>query len=272
MRILFLGDVVGRAGRDAVVAAAPELRDRLSLDLLIVNGENAAHGFGITPKICQSFYQAGVDVITTGNHVWDNREILTHIDGDPKLLRPINFPTGTPGRGWAVVETRKAGKALVSNVMLRLFMDPLDCPFAAMDRVMETAKLGRDVAAIVIDMHGEATSEKRAMGHFLDGRASLVVGTHSHVPTADGHVMNAGTGYLTDAGMCGDYDSVIGMRKESSIQTFRMKRRGERLGPAEGDASLAGVFVETDPATGLAKTLRPFRQGFGVEPAEIKFP
>lgn len=269
MRILFLGDIVGRSGREAVIAAAPGLRERLRLDLLVVNGENSAHGFGITPKICKALYQAGVDAITTGNHVWDNREILTHIDDDPKLIRPINFPDGTPGRGWAVVETERAGKALIANVMLRLFMDPLDCPFRAMDQVMQTAALGRDVAAILIDMHGEATSEKRAMGHFLDGRASLVVGTHSHVPTADGHVMRGGTGYLTDAGMCGDYDSVIGMRKEGSIQRFRTKRPGERLAPAEGAATLSGVFVETDPTTGLAVTIQPFREGFGVEEAPV---
>ncbi len=268
MRILFLGDVVGRSGRDAVIAAAPELRERLRLDLLVVNGENAAHGFGLTPKICADFYAVGVDVITTGNHVWDNREILPYIEGDPKLLRPLNFPAGSPGRGWAVVETKRAGRALIANVMLRLFMDPLDCPFKAMDQVMETARLGRDIAAILVDMHGEATSEKRAMGHFLDGRASLVVGTHSHVPTADGHIMVGGTAYLTDAGMCGDYDSVIGMRKEASIQRFRTKRPGDRLTPADGIAALSGVFVETDPESGLAREIKPFRRGFGVEATE----
>ncbi len=269
MRILFLGDIVGRAGRDAVVEAAPGLRAAFDLDLLVVNGENAAHGFGITPKICEALYGAGVDVITTGNHVWDNREILTHIGDDKRLLRPFNFPEGAPGRGWAIVETERAGKALVANVMLRLFMDPLDCPFTAMEQVVNTAALGREVKAILVDMHGEATSEKRAMGHFLDGRASLVVGTHSHVPTADGHIMKGGTAYLTDAGMCGDYDSVIGMRKELSIQRFRTKRPGERLAPADGPASLSGIFVETDPATGLAVTVRPFRQGFGLDPAPI---
>ena len=268
MRILFLGDIVGRAGRDAVIAAAPDLRQRMDLDLLVVNGENAAHGFGLTPKICKALYEAGVDVITSGNHVWDNKEILTHIGDDPKLLRPINFPEGTPGRGWAVVETERAGRALIANVMLRLFMDPLDCPFAAMDRVMNTARLGQDVAAILVDMHGEASSEKRAMGHFLDGRASLVVGTHTHVPTADGHIMKGGTAYQTDAGMCGDYNSVIGMRKEGSIQRFRTKRPGERLAPADGDAALSGVFVETDPATGLAVEVKAFRRGFGVEQAD----
>ena len=165
MRILFLGDIVGRSGREAVVAAAPRLRDSLDLDLLVVNGENSAHGFGITPKICKELYASGVDVITTGNHVWDNREILTHIDDDKKLVRPLNYPTGTPGRGWAIVETERAGKALIANVMLRLFMDPLDCPFQAMDKVMATALLGRDVSAIVIDMHGEATCEHRALSH-----------------------------------------------------------------------------------------------------------
>jgi len=269
MRIVFLGDIVGRSGRDAVVAMAPELRRRLDLDLLVVNGENAAHGFGLTPKICAALYEAGVDAITTGNHVWDNREILTHIDGDDRLVRPINFPEGSPGRGWAIVETERAGKALIANVMLRLFMDPLDCPFQAMEKVMATARLGRDVRAILVDMHGEATSEKRAMGHFLDGRASLVVGTHSHVPTADGHIMRGGTGYLTDAGMCGDYDSVIGMRKEASILRFRTKRPGERLGPADGEGAISGVFVETDPETGLAAEIRPIRQGFGVEPTDF---
>jgi len=269
MRILFLGDIVGRAGRDAVLEAAPGLRRDLDLDLLVVNGENSAHGFGITPKICKALYAAGVDAITTGNHVWDNREILTHIGDDPKLMRPLNFPPGTPGRGWALVQTERAGKALIANVMLRLFMDPLDCPFRAMDQVLETARLGRDVAAIVVDMHGEATSEKRAMGHHLDGRVSLVVGTHSHVPTADGHIMRGGSAYLTDAGMCGDYDSVIGMKPEPSLLRFQTKRPGERMSPAEGEGALSGVFVETDPATGLAKTVRPFRRGFGVEQAEI---
>lgn len=266
MRILFLGDIVGRTGRDAVIAAAPGLRKDMQLDLLVVNGENSAHGFGITPKICKALYEAGVDAITTGNHVWDNREILTAIDDDARLVRPINFPPGTPGRGWAIVETERAGKALIANVMLRLFMDPLDCPFRAMEQVMNTATLGQGVQAILVDMHGEATSEKRAMGHFLDGQASLVVGTHSHVPTGDGHIMRGGTAYLTDAGMCGDYDSVIGMRKEGSIQSFRTKRRGDRLAPADGDATLAGIFVETDPKTGLAIEVRPYRQGFGVEP------
>jgi len=269
MRILFLGDIVGRTGRDAVVSAAADLRRKLELDLLVVNAENAAHGFGLTPKICNDLYAAGVDAITTGNHVWDNREILTHIGDDSRLVRPINFPPETPGRGWAIVETERAGKALIANVMLRLFMDPLDCPFRAMEQVAATAKLGRDVSAILVDMHGEATSEKRAMGHFLDGRASLVVGTHSHVPTADAHVMRGGTAYLTDAGMCGDYDSVIGMKKEASILRFRAKRPGERLAPAEGEGALAGVFVETDPATGLAREIRPFRRGFGVEAADI---
>jgi len=267
MRIAFLGDIVGRSGREAVLAAAPGLRESLDLDLLVVNAENAAHGFGLTSKICKELYEVGVDAITTGNHVWDNREILTHIGDDPRLVRPINFPEGAPGRGWAIVETKRAGKALVANCMLRLFMDPLDCPFSAMEGVMDAAKLGTSVQAILVDMHGEATSENRAMGHHLDGRASLVVGTHSHVPTADGHIMRGGTAYLTDAGMCGDYDSVIGMQKEGSILRFRTKRPGERMSPAEGEGSIAGIFVETDPKTGLAISTKPIRSGFGVEPS-----
>ena len=267
MRILFLGDIVGRSGRDAVINAAPGLRKEFDLDLLVVNAENAAHGFGLTGKICRALYEAGVDAITTGNHVWDNKEILTHIDDDPKLTRPINFPPGAPGRGWALVQTERAGKALIANVMLRLFMDPLDCPFRAMEQVLATATLGRDVSAILVDMHGEASSEKRAMGHFLDGKVSLVVGTHTHVPTADGHVMKGGTAYQTDAGMCGDYESIIGMVAEPSITRFRTKRPGERMSPADGEGSISGVFVETDPATGLATSIRAVRRGFGIEPA-----
>ncbi len=261
MKLLFLGDVVGRSGRDAVCERLPGLRGELDVDLVVLNGENAAHGFGITAAICRQFYDAGVDVITTGNHVWDQREIISYIDGDPRLLRPLNFPSGTPGRGLTVVEARGGRKVLVINAMARLFMDPLDDPFGAVMKALRAYPLGGTVAATIVDFHGEATSEKMAMGHALDGNVSLVVGTHSHVPTADAQILPGGTAYMTDAGMCGDYDSVIGMKKDPATLRFIRKMPTERLAPAEGEATVCGVMVETDNATGLARAVAPLRLG-----------
>jgi 2',3'-cyclic-nucleotide 2'-phosphodiesterase len=264
VRVLLCGDVVGRSGRAAVTESLPRLRRELLLDLVVVNGENAAAGFGITDKICAELYAAGVDVITTGNHVWDRREIIPYIAGDPRLLRPANFPAGTPGAGSIVVTLAHGRRVLVINLMARLFMDALDDPFAAAEAMLAAHPLGAaagGVDAAVIDFHGEATSEKMAMGHFADGRASLVVGTHSHVPTADGHILPGGTAYQTDAGMCGDYDSVIGMQKQAAIARFTSKMPGERLQVAEGAGTLCGVVVETDDATGLARRMAPLRLG-----------
>jgi metallophosphoesterase (TIGR00282 family) len=264
VRILLCGDVVGRSGRAAVTENLPRLRRELGLDLVVVNGENAAAGFGITDKICAELYAVGVDVITTGNHVWDRREIIPYIAGDPHLLRPANFPAGTPGSGSIAVALADGRRALVVNVMARLFMDALDDPFAAVDAALAAHPLGTvagTVHAVIIDFHGEATSEKMSMGHFADGRASLVVGTHSHVPTADGHILPGGTAYQTDAGMCGDYDSVIGMQKQSAIARFTSKMPGERLQVAEGPGTLCGVVVETDDASGLARRIAPLRLG-----------
>jgi metallophosphoesterase (TIGR00282 family) len=266
MRFLFCGDVVGRAGREAVVAHVPRLRDELGLDFVTVNGENAAHGFGITDKICAEFYAAGVDVITTGNHVWDRREIISYIDGDPRLLRPVNFPPGTPGNGHGVFRLRDGREILVVNAMARLFMDAIDDPFAALDRLLNDHPLG-EIAAILVDFHGEATSEKMSMGHFCDGRASAVLGTHSHVPTADYRILEKGTAYMTDVGMCGDYDSVIGMRKQGSVQRFVRKMPGERLEAADGEATLCAALIETDDATGLARRIAPVRVGGLLAPA-----
>lgn len=266
MRLLFLGDVVGRAGRDAVARHLPGLRDRLSLDFVVANGENVAHGFGITERTARDLYEAGVDCITTGNHVWDQREIVATIDADPRLLRPINFPRGTPGRGIGVFTVGRR-RVVVVNVMARLFMDPLDDPFAAVDSVLATQRLGAGVDAILVDVHGEASSEKMALGHFCDGRASIVVGSHSHVPTADAQVLPGGTAYQTDAGMCGDYDSVIGMKKEAAVQRFVRKMPGERLSPAEGEGTMCGVFVELDPGTGRALRVDPVRAGGRLKPA-----
>jgi hypothetical protein len=262
MRILFLGDIVGRAGRDAVIAATPGLRERLAVDFCVVNGENAAGGYGITPKICESLYAAGVDALTTGNHVWDQRELIGAADGDHRLLRPLNYPPGTPGRGIRTFQLADGRRVVVFNAMLRHHMDALDDPFAAIDRELGSRPLGSPAAAAIIgDIHGEATSEKMAMGHYLDGRVSLAVGTHTHVPTADHQILPKGTAYLTDAGMCGDYDSVIGMRKEPAILRFTRKMPTDRLTPSEGEATVCGVFVETDESSGLARRIEPIRVG-----------
>lgn len=262
MRLLYLGDIVGRAGRDAVQAHLGRARERLRLDFVVANGENAAHGFGITPKICDEFLAGGIDVVTLGNHTWDQREIMPHLDAEPRLLRPLNYPAGTPGRGVGVFEGPRGRKVMVVQVMGRLFMDPLDCPFAAVERELRKIRLGAGgVEAIIVDVHAEATSEKMALGHVCDGRASLVVGGHSHVPTADAQIFPGGTAYQTDAGMCGDYNSVIGMRKEAAIAKFVRKIPGERLSPADGDGTLCGVFVETDDRSGLALRVAPLRLG-----------
>lgn len=266
MRLLYCGDIVGRAGRDAVVAALPEMRRRLAVDFVVVNGENAAHGFGITGKICQELYAAGADVVTTGNHAWDQREIIGYIDGDPRLLRPLNYPRGTPGRGAAVFDAPRGRKVLVMQVMGRLFMDPLDDPFAAVEGQFAKYRLGAGIDAVIVDVHCEASSEKMALGHYCDGRASLVVGSHSHVPTADAHLLPNGTAYQTDAGMCGDYDSVIGMKKDAAISRFVRKMPGEKLTPADGEGTVCAVLVETDDATGLARRISPVRLGGCLAP------
>ncbi len=261
MRLLFCGDIVGRAGRRAVTENIPRLRDQLALDFVVVNGENAAHGFGITPKICDELYECGVDAITGGNHSWDNPEILSRSD-DPNLLRPDNFQAGTPGHGNGVFETVKGYRVLVVNVLCRLFMDMYDNPFDSLERLVPAhgpSESGFD--AVIVDVHGEATSEKTAIGHLLDGRASLVVGTHTHIPTADARVLPGGTGYQTDAGMCGDYDSVIGMDKDAALGRFLGTLPKPRMSPADGIGTLCGVMVDTDRATGLASRIQQVRVG-----------
>jgi metallophosphoesterase (TIGR00282 family) len=267
MRLLFCGDVVGRPGRDAIQAHLPALRRDLELDFVVVNGENAAGGFGITEKIVEDLLEAGADVVSGGNHSWDQREALGFINRAPKLLRPHNYPTGTPGRGAAVFETARGRKVLVLNVMGRLFMDPLDDPFACVDKVLERYRLGGSVHAAILDFHAEATSEKMAMGHYVDGRVSLCVGTHTHVPTADAMLLAGGTAYQTDAGMCGDYDSVIGMDKQVPLERFTRKLPTERLSAATGEGTVCAVFVETDDSTGLARRVAPVRVGGRLAPA-----
>ena len=261
MRIVFLGDIVGRPGRDVVIGELPALKKALAADFVIANGENAAAGFGITGKICAQLFDAGVDVITGGNHSWDQREILGYIGGEPRLLRPVNYPPSTPGRGFGLFAAPGGRKVLVVNVMGQLFMEDLNDPFAAIQVLLTKHRLGQSADAIVLDFHGEATSEKMAVGHFVDGRVSLCVGTHTHVPTADAMILPGGTAYQSDAGMCGDYDSVIGMAKEISMERFVRKVRGERLAPAAGVGTLCGLFAETDDRSGLAVRVEPIRIG-----------
>ena len=259
MNILFLGDIVGKPGRDALYAQLPRLRQSLKLDLVIANGENAAGGFGLTRAVAEEFYGVGVDIITTGNHWADQKEIFALIEADDRILRPLNYPAGTPGRGANLYQT-PAGSILVMNVMGRVFMDALDDPFAAVDRELNAAPLGEIADVVVVDVHAEASSEKMAMGHFCDGRASLVVGTHTHVPTGDAQILPGGTAYQTDAGGCCDYDSVIGMDKAEPLQRFTRKMSTTRYSPALGPATLCGVFVATG-ARGFATRIAPVRVG-----------
>lgn len=261
MRILFLGDIVGRSAREAVAAQLPSLRRRLAADLAIVNAENASHGFGLAPDMARALLAAGADVLTLGNHSWDRREIISFIGAEPRLIRPLNFPPATPGAGSFTVTLADGRKALVVNAMGRLYLDPLDCPFRATERLLAQHRLGGTVAAIVIDFHAEASSEKMAYAHSFDGQVSLVAGTHTHCPSADHQILPGGTGFMSDVGMCGDYDSVIGMAKGPATVRFWTKMPGEHLAPADGEPTLCGVFVETDDATGLALRISPVRQG-----------
>ena len=263
MRFAFFGDVVGRSGRDGLTDHLPDLRRRLGLDFVIVNAENAAAGFGITENTARELFNAGADCLTLGNHSWDQKEALTYIVREPRLIRPVNYPvlSDAPGRGSQLFETERGLRILVINVLGRVHMDALDDPFAAVDRELNAAPLGMVADAAIVDIHAEATSEKMAMGHFCDGRASLVVGTHTHVPTADCQILNGGTAYQTDAGACADYDSVIGNHKDEPLRRFTTRISQGRYRPAEGPATVCGVYVETDPKTGLALRVEPIRIG-----------
>jgi metallophosphoesterase (TIGR00282 family) len=271
MRILFIGDVVGRSGRAIVLERLPGLVRDWRLDFVAINGENAAGGFGITEPIYQEFLDAGADVITLGNHAWDQKEALVFIERAPRLIRPVNYPAGTPGRGATLVESRAGARVLVVNVMGRIFMDPLDDPFAALDRELMAQPLGAVADAIIVDIHCEATSEKQGVGHFCDGRASLVVGTHTHAPTADHQVLPGGTAFISDVGMTGDYDSIIGMAKGEPLNRFLHRIPSGRFEPALGPATLCAIAVETDDATGLARRIAPVRLGGRLEPARPAF-
>lgn len=260
MKILFIGDIMGRAGREVVTAQVPLLRESLALDFVVANGENSAGGFGLTRSIANEFFACGVDCITTGNHWADQKEILSFIGDEDRILRPRNLPSGAPGKGANLYQARNGQHVLVVNPLGRVFMEPQDDPFAVVEAELSACPLGEAADAIVVDMHAEATSEKMAMGHFCDGRASMVVGTHSHIPTADAQILPGGTAYQTDAGACADYDSVIGMEKFEPLQRYTRKLPTNRYSPANGPATLCAVFVETN-AKGLAQRIEPVRVG-----------
>jgi metallophosphoesterase (TIGR00282 family) len=270
MRLLFIGDIVGRSGRAIISERLPDLIAAWKLDLVVINGENAAGGFGITETIYNEFIDAGADAITLGNHSWDQREALVFIERAPRLIRPVNYPKGTPGRGAALVETKNGKRALVVNAMGRVYMDAMDDPFAGVEREIVACPLGQ-ADAIIVDMHCEATSEKQAMGYFCDGRVSLVVGTHTHVPTSDHRVLAGGTAFISDAGMTGDFDSVIGMVKDEPLSRFLRKLPGSKFEAAGGPATLCGVAVETDDKTGLARQVAAVRLGGLLEEARPRF-
>ena len=271
MRILFIGDIVGRSGRTVLASRLPGLITEWKLDLVVVNGENAAGGFGITEAIYNEFIDAGADAVTLGNHAWDQREALVFIERAPRLIRPANFPNGTPGRGAALIDTKSGKRALIVNAIGRVFMTPFDDPFAILARELAACPLREAADAVVVDFHGEASSEKQAVGHFCDGRASLVVATHTHVPTADHQILPGGTAYMTDAGMTGDYDSIIGMLKDEPIRRFTSGIPAARFEPAMGPATLSGIAVETDDATGLAVKVAAVRSGGRLSPAQPEF-
>ena len=271
MRLLFLGDVVGRSGRKAVLSTLPSLRKRYALDFVIVNGENSAGGFGITEQILLDLLDAGADVVTLGNHAFDQKDALVFINRHDRLIRPLNFPAETPGRGASVIKARNGAEVLVMNALGRIFMNELDCPFRAIDTELTACRLGEGADVIFIDFHAEATSEKQALGVFVDGRVSCVVGTHTHSPTSDQRILPGGTAYMSDAGMCGDYNSVLGMDATEPVNRFVSRIPRERFEPATGEATVSGLAVDIDDATGLARNVAPLRIGGVLSPAGPDF-
>ena len=261
MRILFLGDIVGISGCSRLI---DNLLDEIKLekiDFVIVNGENAAsQGVGLTKKICEDFFNCGVDVITTGNHVWDQKEIMDYINKEERLLRPKNLFEPSPGKGFNIFNSKKGIKIGVLNLMGNVFMKKCEDVFEVSEKFMREYNLKKDYDLLVVDFHGEITSEKNAIGHIFDGKATLVVGTHTHIPTNDARILKGGTGYQTDAGMCGDYDSVIGMNKKNSINRF-LKKNSTKHYPATGEATLCGVIIECNVETGLAKNIKSYING-----------
>lgn len=271
MKFLFLGDVVGKSGRDAISERLPGIIERYGFDFVVVNGENASHGRGLTESHFHGIRDAGADIVTLGDHAFDQRETLVFIERETTLLRPINMAPGTPGRGAMFVETRAGFRVLVINALGRVFMGPADDPFRAVEAAVVACPLGEQADAIIVDFHTEATSEIQGMGHFLDGKVSLVVGTHTHIPTSDHRILKGGTALMADAGMCGDFDSVIGVDAEEPVNRFLTGVAQGRFTPAEGEATLCGIAVETNPRTGLAQRISAVRIGGTLSQAFPEF-
>ena len=271
MRLLFLGDIVGRTGRNAILGALPGIREHYNLDFVIINGENAAGGFGITESILNDLIDAGADCVTLGNHAFDQKDTLVFIERHDRLIRPLNFPKGTPGRGAVMLKARNGSDVLVINAMGRVYMTELDCPFRAVDNEITACKLKQGADVIIVDFHAEATSEKQSFGYFVDGRVTGVIGTHTHTPTSDHRILPNGTAFMSDAGMCGDYNSVLGMDAEEPLSRFLTKIPRTRYEPAMGEATLCGLAIDIDDATGLARRVAPFRRGPHLDPVEPDF-
>ncbi|MZQ88968.1 metallophosphoesterase [Frigidibacter albus] len=268
MKLLFLGDVMGRAGRAAITERLPALRAEWGLDFVVVNGENASSGVGLTGDHAKAILAAGADCITLGDHSFDQKDMMQFIEQEPRVLRPLNYAREAPGKGARLFNATQGRKVFVAQVLGQVFMKrPFDDPFSAIDAALRSHPLGGLAQASIVDIHAEATSEKMAMGHWCDGRASLIVGTHTHVPTGDAQLLAAGSAYMTDAGMCGDYNSVIGMDKAEPMRRFITQMPRERFTPAAGEATLSGVYVVTDDRTGLAKRVTPIRVGGRLQDA-----
>ena len=270
MKILFLGDVMGRSGRTGVAERLPKLRADWGLDFVVVNGENASQGAGLTGEHAKALFAAGADCVTLGDHAFDQKDMISYCEQEGRIIRPMNFSKVAPGRGARVFTATQGRRVLVVQALGQVFMKrPFDDPFSAVESVLKTHPLGGAVQATIVEIHAEATSEKMAMGHWCDGQASLVVGTHTHVPTGDAMILPKGTAYLTDAGMCGDYDSVIGMEKLEPLRRFITGMNSARFEPAGGEATLSGVYVETDDKTGRALRVQMVRQGGRLQQAGV---
>ena len=261
MKIVFIGDIVGKEAKQTVLKIIPDIRSKYLPDAIIVNAENAAAGYGLSKKIAMQLIEAGVDAITLGNHAWDQKEMLSFIEECPKIVRALNYPSGVPGRGFYELQLDDGRKIIIMQIMLRLFMGlSLDDPFSITKNFLQKVKLGSTCNAIIVDMHGETTSEKNAYGHYFDGKVSAILGTHTHIPTADAKILELGTAYQTDVGMTGVYNSVIGMDKENPIHGFTKGYRSEgRFFPAEGEVTVCGAYIETDDKTGLSLKIEPFQ-------------
>lgn len=265
MRILFAGDVVGKSGRNILFWALPKLREKLKPDAVVINGENAAHGFGLTPKMYHQFLEAGVDIVTLGNHTFDKKDIIPALESEPFLVRPLNYPENTVGQGFCIKTLANGKRLAVVQVLGHVFMRNSLNPFEILADWLHHYQRGKNYDALLVDVHAEATSEKVALGHFLDGQAGLVVGTHTHVPSADAMILAGGTGYMTDAGMCGDYYSVIGMEVKGALSRLLPNISNERLIPAEKEGTFCGVFADLDDETGLCREIFAVRVGAHLE-------